>query len=71
MAFKPEGIELGGITLDADSAVGNQNFYKAFEGFLESTPQSIYQTAIIFRTPISDISKEYSKSNLYLFIRLQ
>ena len=68
MAFKPEGIELGGITLDADSAVGNQNFYKAFEGFLESTPQSIYQTSIIFRTPISEISKELLKTLIYFFI---
>ena len=68
MAFKPEGIELGGVTLDADSAVGNQNFYKAFEGFLESTPQSIYQTSIIFRTPISEISKELFKTLIYFFI---
>ena len=68
MAFKPDGIELGGITLDADSAIGNQNFYKAFEGFLESTPQSIYQTSIIFRTPISEISKELFKTLIYFFI---
>ena len=69
MAFKPDGIELGGITLDADSAIGNQNFYKAFEGFLESTPQSIYQTSIIFRTPISEISKELFKTLIYFVIK--
>ena len=58
VAFKPEGILIGGRLLDADSVAGNLNVYKCVEGFMESIPQGIYQMSIMFRTPYHEISKK-------------
>ena len=50
MAFRPNGIVLNGVLLRRETTLGNLNFYKGVEGFLESFPQAIYQTSILFRT---------------------
>ena len=50
MAFKPNGFYLGGTKLTKDTTIGNLNFFKCAEGFLESFPQSIYQLSIVLRT---------------------
>ena len=50
MAFRPNGIVLNGVLLRSETTLGNLNFYKSVEGFLESFPQAIYQTSILFRT---------------------
>ena len=65
VAFKPEGIFVGGRLLDATSISGNLNVYKCVEGFMESIPQSIFQLSIMFRTPWDEISK-YKSKNTYL-----
>ena len=50
MAFKPDGIEVGGSILNEDTTIGNLNFFKCAEGFLESFPQSVYQLSLVIRT---------------------
>ena len=50
MAFKPNGIEVQGVLLKSDTTIGNLNFYKSVEGFLEAFPQSIYQISIVLRS---------------------
>ena len=50
VAFKPDGILIGGRLLNANAVSGNLNVYKCVEGFMESIPQSIYQLSIMFRT---------------------
>ena len=55
--FKPGGLILGGTQVGMDTLIGNVIFYKSLEGFLESLPQSIYQTSIVLRQGV-DISKE-------------
>ena len=50
MAFKPEGIVVSGILFRKDTTLGNLNFYKSVEGFLESFPQAIYQISILLRS---------------------
>ena len=50
MAFKPEGIVVSGVLLRKDTTLGNLNFYKSVEGFLESFPQAIYQISILLRS---------------------
>ena len=67
VAFKPEGIFVGGRLLDATSISGNLNVYKCVEGFMESIPQSVLQLSIMFRTPWDEISK-YKSKNTYLFL---
>ena len=57
VAFKPDGILIGGRLLNANAVSGNLNVYKCVEGFMESIPQSIYQLSIMFRTDPEDISK--------------
>ena len=60
VAFKENGqIQVGGELLDNDSVMGNLNFFKSVEGFIESLPQSTYQLSIIMRTPWEEISKNY------------
>ena len=62
VSFKKDGkLRLGGETLDADSIMGNANFFKTVEGFMESLPQSTYQLSIMMRTPWHDISKHNSQ----------
>ena len=51
MAFNPDGILIRGVLLRSETTIGNLNFYKSVEGFLEAYPQSIYQISIVFRTP--------------------
>ena len=53
--FRPYGVVLGGTRVSIDALVGNVIFYKSLEGFLESLPQSIYQTSIVLRQGV-DIS---------------
>ena len=66
VAFKENGqIQVGGELLDNDSVMGNLNFFKSVEGFIESLPQSTYQLSIIMRTPWEEISKNYLQ-DLYL-----
>ena len=61
VSFKKDGkLRLGGETLDADSILGNENFFKTVEGFMESLPQSTYQLSIMMRTPWHEISKNKS-----------
>ena len=67
MAFRPNGIVLNGVLLRSETTLGNLNFYKGVEGFLESFPQAIYQTSILFRTA-GRIGKKFFKMSLYLFI---
>ena len=55
----PEGLTIRGVMLDADTVMGNMNFYKSIEGFMESFPQAMYQTSIMIRTPLNAISKIY------------
>ena len=55
--FRPSGIVLGGNHVGIDTLIGNAIFYKSLEGFLESLPQSIYQTSIVIRQGV-DISKK-------------
>ena len=55
--FRPSGIVLGGTHVRIDTLIGNAIFYKSLEGFLESLPQSIYQTSIVIRQGV-DISKK-------------
>ena len=50
MAFKPEGILIKGVLLKGETTIGNLNFYKSIEGFLESYPQSIYQVSLVLRS---------------------
>ena len=50
MAFKPNGIKVGTSILTQDTTVGNLNFFKCAEGFLESFPQSVYQLSLVLRT---------------------
>ena len=59
MAFRPNGIVLNGVLLRSETSLGNLNFYKGVEGFLESFPQAIYQTSILFRTA-GKIGKNFS-----------
>ena len=60
IAFQKDGqIQVGGELLDNDSVMGNLNFFKSVEGFIESLPQSTYQLSIIMRTPWEEISKNY------------
>ena len=62
VSFKKDGkLRLGGETLDADSIMGNANFFKTVEGFMESLPQSTYQLSIMMRTPWHEISKNKSQ----------
>ena len=55
--FKPNGLVLGGTQVGMDTLIGNVIFYKSLEGFLESFPQSFYQTSIVLRQGV-DISKK-------------
>ena len=50
MAFKPAGFKVGGSILNQDTTIGNLNFFKCAEGFLESFPQSVYQLSLVLRT---------------------
>ena len=50
MAFKPDGVKVGGSILNQDTTIGNLNFFKCAEGFLESFPQSVYQLSLVIRT---------------------
>ena len=67
MAFRPNGIVLNGVLLRSETTLGNLNFYKGVEGFLESFPQAIYQTSILFRTAVK-IGKKFFKISFYLSI---
>ena len=68
VSFKKDGkLRLGGETLDADSIMGNANFFKTVEGFMESLPQSTYQLSIMMRTPWHEISKNSIQMNLLSF----
>ena len=68
VSFKQDGrLRLGGETLDADSIMGNANFFKTVEGFMESLPQSTYQLSIMIRTPWHEISKNAFQMNLFSF----
>ena len=66
MAFKPAGFKVGGSILNQDTTIGNLNFFKCAEGFLESFPQSVYQLSLIIRTVPGKILKV-----LILFYKLQ
>ena len=57
MAFKPNGVKVGGSMLNQDTTVGNLNFFKCAEGFLESFPQSVYQLSLVIRTAPGTILK--------------
>ena len=58
VAFNQNGkLQVTGESLDKDSVMGNLNFFKSVEGFIESLPQSTYQLSIMMRTPWEDISK--------------
>ena len=56
MAFKPDGIVLGGVPLDLDTVMGNINLLKGVEGAFEAMPQATYQYSITRRTPFDEIS---------------
>ena len=43
--------------LNQDTTVGNLNFFKCAEGFLESFPQSVYQLSLVIRTAPGKILK--------------
>ena len=68
IAFQHDGqMHLGGETIDTDSVMGNLNFFKSVEGFIESLPQSTYQLSIIMRTDWEEISKNsLEKSTLLI-----
>ena len=68
IAFQHDGqIHLGGESIDNDAVMGNLNFFKSVEGFIESLPQSTYQLSIIMRTDWEKISKNsLEKSTLLL-----
>ena len=57
VALWPDGISVGGVRLDTDSVTGNMNFYKSIEGFMESMPQSIYQSSIMMRSKEISMNK--------------
>ena len=59
VACTSEGLNVGGVSLDADKAAGAMNYFKSMEGFLESTPQAIFQLAITMRSyeSFNDVSK--------------
>ena len=66
VSFKKDGkLRLGGETLDADSIMGNANFFKTVEGFMESLPQSTYQLSIMMRTPWHEISKNKTQIEFF------
>ena len=67
IAFQQDGqIHLGGETIDNDSVMGNLNFFKSVEGFIESLPQSTYQLSIIMRTDWEKISKNRIEKSILL-----
>ena len=72
MAFKPNGVKVGGSMLNQDTTVGNLNFFKCAEGFLESFPQSVYQLSLVIRTAPGKILKVFNlfhKHNTLLSIK--
>ena len=61
VAFNQNGkLQVTGESLAKDSVMGNLNFFKSVEGFIESLPQSTYQLSIMMRTPWEDISKNWN-----------
>ena len=65
VAFRPNEIELGGVSFTVDSVTGNCNFFRTVEGFMEALPQSIYQLSIMMRTDWRYISKNMSEYFYY------
>ena len=52
MAFNPNGTTINGVFFKSETTIGNTNFYKSAEGFLEAYPQGIYQMSLVLRTPV-------------------
>ena len=62
-AFFPSRTAIFGIPLDKDLMVGNVNFFKASEGYLESFPQAVYQLSIALREGCDYLSQDVSLSS--------
>ena len=57
-AFFPSQTAIFGIPLEKDLMVGNVNFFKASEGYLESFPQAVYQLSIAMREGCDNVDND-------------